>query len=54
MLANTKAIHIEVSKKPLYAEGVRYKEIRRFLELHGFKQRRVRIPVRSGNAIFSK
>lgn len=52
MLEHTKVIHIEVSRKPLYAGGVTYKEIRRFLESLGFKQRKLRMPVRSGNAIF--
>lgn len=54
MLSRTKIIHIEVSKKPLYEGGVTYKEIRKFLEQNGFEQKKLRIPVRSGNAIFSK
>ena len=54
LLAHTETIHIEVSRKPLYSGGVTYREIKRFLEDQGFKQKRLRMPVRSGNAIFSR
>jgi FkbM family methyltransferase len=53
-LAHTETIHIEVSRKPLYSGGVTYREIKRFLEDQGFKQKRLRMPVRSGNAIFAR
>lgn len=51
-LSNTRVIHIEVSRKPLYEGGARYREVKSFLEGNGFALKSVRMPVRSGNAIF--
>ena len=54
LLAATKCCHIEVSKKPLYQGGATFSEVRQFLESRGFSLIANRIPVRSGNAIFTR
>jgi FkbM family methyltransferase len=54
VLAVTQAIHIEVNRVPLYENSATYKDVRSFLEAHGFKERTKRIPVASGNAIFTR
>ena len=51
-LSRTKVIHIEVSRKPLYEGGAKYSSVKSFLNENGFKLKSVRMPVRSGNAIF--
>lgn len=54
VLLNTQTIHIEVSRRPLYEGGATHREVRSYLESFGFTQKSVRVPVRSGNAIFAR
>lgn len=53
LLRHTSVIHIEVSRKPLYKNAPTFRDVREFLKDFGFQLATVRIPVRSGNAIFT-
>lgn len=53
-LAKTHTLHIEVSRRPLYEGGATFQEVKSFLLQRGFSLRATRMPVRSGNAIFSR
>ena len=53
-LRNTRVCHLEVSRKSLYLNGATFRDIKSFMKQMGFKAVAVRIPVRSGNAIFRK
>lgn len=54
VLAATRVIHIEVSRKPLYEGGATFSEVKATLTRAGFRLVSSRIPVRSGNAIFAR
>lgn len=54
LISKTLICHIEVSRRPLYDGGATYAEVRGFFESRGFRLVAQRIPVRSGNAIFSR
>ena len=52
LLEATQCCHIEVSRKPLYQGGATFEDVKRFFISCGFRLEKIRIPVRSGNAIF--
>lgn len=52
LLKTAQAIHIEVSRKPLYEGAPTIAEIDAFLSGFGFKRKITRIPVISGNALY--
>lgn len=54
VLAATRVIHIEVSRKPLYEGGATFAEVKDTLAQAGFRLLSSRVPVRSGNAIFAR
>jgi FkbM family methyltransferase len=52
-LAAVHVCHIEVSRLPLYAGAARFSEIDAFLSARGFQRVAARIPICSGNAIYT-
>lgn len=54
LLRTTKTCHIEVTNKPLYSGGATTADVKLFFETRGFRLMAKRIPVRSGNAIFTR
>jgi FkbM family methyltransferase len=53
-LAAVQVCHIEVSRRPLYAGGARFSDVDVFLCARGFRRVAVRIPICSGNAIYTR
>jgi FkbM family methyltransferase len=54
LLKSIKLVHVEVSRRPLYEGGVTLNEMDLFLSRLGFKRVLTRIPVISGNAVYTR
>lgn len=54
VLGNSKFIHIEVSRKPLFAGGCSYQEINEILNSMGFVKRIERVGLVSGNVLYER
>lgn len=52
LLQETRVVHLEVSRRPLYKDSATWPQVRAFMEAEGFKQVLARVPVVTGNALF--